>query len=84
MIDPYRTSIGSSWQEQELWDILDEALALSSVDPYTAYDIARDVWSDSRPNLRDPIGFPEVRRSAEALMSALFQTTDSGEDYLPP
>lgn len=63
-MDPYRGGTFPSWQEEELWFRLDEALWMALRQPYQAYTIAWGVWTDSR-------GFPEVRQAACDLMSQL-------------
>ncbi len=63
---PYREIISSSWQEQELWLSLDDALLAAITDPVLAFGIAIHVAEDAGNE------FPEVRQAAELLLAQLF------------
>ncbi len=69
---PYRCVTCSSYEEEDLWLRLDEALLYALRDVPQAYAIAWGVWADSR-------NYSEVRSAACDLMSLLVPI--SGAEY---
>ena len=62
---PYRPITSSSWDEEELWLRLDEALEMALDRPADSCQLAWWILDDCD-------GFPDVRRSTEALLCDFF------------